>query len=110
MALNAKTRERVYERDQGKCWHCGTDQNLSIQHRANRGMGGSKSRDNAANLILLCWYVNFEMEASDKKARIARVAGWKLSQYDDPTVVPVWHHPSQQWLLLDDAWNARVNA
>jgi hypothetical protein len=67
-------------------------------------MGGSKLLDNPANLILLCWFVNFEMEASDKAARIAEKAGWKISRYNDSLAIPVWHQPSQAWFLLDDAW------
>lgn len=106
--MKAAIRKRVYERDQGVCWHCGGSDNLTIQHRANRGMGGSKTKDNAANLILLCWFVNFEMEASDVKARIAEKAGWKVSKYADPATIAIWHHPSQRWLLLNDAWERSI--
>ncbi len=105
--MNAKTREALIKRDQGKCWHCGGEE-VTVQHRANRGMGGSKIMDNPANLILLCWFVNFEMEASDKKAREAELAGWKISKYADGTTIPVWHAPSQAWLLLDDAWGRNL--
>jgi hypothetical protein len=105
--LNAKTREALVKRDNGVCWHCGKDE-VTVQHRANRGMGGSKQMDNAANLILLCWFVNFEMEASDKKAREAERYGWKISRYADPTSIPVWHYPSQSWILLNDTWGRNI--
>lgn len=107
MALNAKTRKALFERDSHRCWHCGSEE-VTVQHRANRGMGGSKEMDNAANLILLCWFVNFEMEASDKKAREAERYGWKISRYADPTSIPVWHYPSQSWILLNDDWGSSI--
>jgi hypothetical protein len=105
--LNAKTRKALFERDSHRCWHCGSEE-VTVQHRANRGMGGSKEMDNAANLILLCWFVNFEMEASDKKAREAERYGWKISRYADPTSIPVWHYPSQSWILLNDDWGSSI--
>jgi len=105
--LNAKTRKALFERDSHRCWHCGSEE-VTVQHRANRGMGGSKEMDNAANLILLCWFVNFEMEASDKKAREAERYGWKISRYADPTSIPVWHYPSQTWILLNDDWGSSI--
>jgi hypothetical protein len=71
-------------------------------------MGGSKLRDNPANLILLCWFVNFEMEASSAKAEIAKRCGWKILGSDDPTQIRVWHYPSQKWYLLDDHWGLTV--
>jgi hypothetical protein len=107
VALNAKTRKALFERDSHRCWHCGSEE-VTVQHRANRGMGGSKEMDNAANLILLCWFVNFEMEASDKKAREAELYGWKISRYADPTSIPVWHYPSQSWILLNDDWGSSI--
>jgi len=106
-ALNAKIREALVKRDGGICWHCGTDE-VTVQHRANRGMGGSKTMDNPANLILLCWFVNFEMEASDKAARAAENYGWKISRYADPLTVAVYHAPSSSWILLDDAWKRNL--
>jgi len=105
--VNAKTRKALFERDSHRCWHCGSEE-VTVQHRANRGMGGSKEMDNAANLILLCWFVNFEMEASDKKAREAERYGWKISRYADPTSIPVWHYPSQSWILLNDTWGRNI--
>lgn len=76
-----------------------------MQHRVNRGIGGSKVLDNPANLILLCWFSNFEMEASSRAAKSAELAGWKVSRYTDPKTVRVFHYPSGEWFLLDDLWN-----
>lgn len=106
--MNAKTLKLLRERDGDQCWHCGTTENLTVQHRANRGMGGSKKRDNPANLILLCWFVNFEMEASSKKAEEAKRYGWKLLQTDNPAEVAAFHYPSGEWICLDDSWGLTV--
>jgi predicted molibdopterin-dependent oxidoreductase YjgC len=105
--VNVKTREALIKRDLGVCWHCGSSE-VTVQHRGNRGMGGSKLKDNPANLILLCWFVNFEMEASDKKARIAELYGWKISKWADATTIRVWHEPLQAWFLLDDDWHRNL--
>ena len=105
--MNAETKKRLFARDGGVCWHCGSDE-VTVQHRVNRGMGGSKLLDNPANLILLCWFVNFEMEASSRAAKSAEFAGWKVSRYVDPKTVRVFHYPSGQWFLLDDLWNREL--
>ena len=99
---------RVWERDGGKCWHCGGTENLTIQHRVNRGMGGSKKLDRASNLILLCWFTNFEIEASHTAAVVAKNQGWKVSKYVDPATVPVFSYGRQVWLLLDDDFGCKL--
>lgn len=102
--MNKKVVAKLRERDQDSCWHCGTDDQLTVQHRKNRGMGGSRLLDTPQNLILLCWYANWEMEASRVKAEIAIRQGWKVSNWADPAEIPVWHHGRQEWILLDDKW------
>lgn len=96
--------KKLYERDQYQCLHCGSTEQLTVQHRANRGMGGSKNRDQASNLITLCWFMNFEMEASSKKAEIAKRHGWKLESWESPSECEVWSEPLRAWILLNDDW------
>jgi hypothetical protein len=102
--LKAADLKKLQTRDQNQCWHCGSEETITVQHRANRGMGGSKFRDQPSNLILLCWFVNFEMEASSVKAKIAKEYGWKLLSTDNSSAIPVYHYPSATWRLLDDKW------
>jgi hypothetical protein len=102
--MNKKIVKLLRERDADTCWHCGSDDALTVQHRKNRGMGGSKLLDVPSNLILLCWWSNTEMEASRIKAEIALRQGWKVSNWADPKEIPVWHHGRQEWVLLDDNW------
>lgn len=106
--MKPQDKKKLFARDEEQCWHCGTTEQLTVQHRVNRGMGGSKRRDNAANLILLCWFVNFEMEASSRAAESARRAGWKVDRGATPELTPVFHHPTNAWYLLDDKWNKTV--
>jgi hypothetical protein len=106
--MKPKDRASLFKRDEEQCWHCGTTEQLTVQHRVNRGMGGSNRRDNPANLILLCWFVNFEMEASSRAAESARLAGWKVDRGGVPDLTPVFHQPTNSWYLLDNAWGRRV--
>lgn len=82
------------------CWHCGTTEGLSLQHRANRGMGGRPSLDGWANAIALCWSLNVACEQDADVAEWATRAGWKLSSHAEPVDEPVWHAPDQRWVWL----------
>jgi hypothetical protein len=106
--MKPQDRKKLLARDEEVCWHCGTTEGLTVQHRVNRGMGGSNRRDNPANLILLCWFVNFEMEASSRAAKSARLAGWKCDRGAVPELTPVYHYPTNSWYLLDNGWKRRV--
>jgi hypothetical protein len=86
----------------GRCLHCGTTEGLVPQHRAGRGMGGSKERHRPSNIIVLCGIYNGLIEADANKAAEARSYGWKLSGWDDPLTRPVFDRSSGLWWLLDD--------
>ena len=89
-------------RDGGRCLHCGETEALSPNHRANRCMGGSKARDRASNLVVLCSIYNGLIE-SDKRSRDEAMAfGWKLASWEDPMRVPVMDRMSGKWYWLDD--------
>lgn len=55
--LKLKTVERIWDRDGGFCLmalpYCNGEAQVA-DHRANRGMGGSKVLDNLANLVSCC--------------------------------------------------------
>lgn len=97
---------RVAPRDGRACAHCGVTDGLSIQHRANKGMGGSKAREGLANGCILCVMFNVDLEQSAEAAARARRMGWKISKYDDPETVPFWHAPTQGWRMVfnDGTW------
>lgn len=85
-----------------RCLHCGTEQSLVPNHRANRGMGGSKVRDVPSNIVVLCHGANYLIEAVAFHAAEARRYGWKLESWQDPAQTPVYDRSSARWYLLDD--------
>ncbi len=100
---------RLLERDGGRCWHCGSSgDDLIPQHRANRGFGGASTGskfNKPSNLIVMCSRANFLMEFDADFAARARLFGWKLSRWADPTVVPVWDGPKQVYCILGDDYS-----
>lgn len=100
--MTPKQFAKYLERDQGRCYHCGTTETLVPNHRANRGAGGSKERERPSNVVTLCARFNGEIEANAEAAAMARGMGWKLSSWDDPVTVPVFEVMSGIWWLFGD--------
>jgi hypothetical protein len=73
-------------------------------------MGGSKVRDQAANIVVMCSSFNSLMESDEDHANIARLYGWKLRPWEDPTTTPVWHSGSSTWRLLQDDFSYKTEA
>lgn len=85
-----------------------------MQHRKNRGMGGSKLLDMPSNLVTMCLVHNTLIEQSAEFARFAFEHGWTLkcpkgvlwpfpvvaSSPDLPRVAPVSFRDGR--FLLDD--------
>ena len=101
--MTPKQFRKFLDRDSG-CLHCGDVETAIPHHRSNRGMGGSKRRDNPANIIVLCSLVNGLLESSPIWAHRGRLHGWKLASWEDPLMVPVFDVQTQAWYLLDDEW------
>ena len=93
----------IRRRDEGVCWHCGTDVDTTIHHRQNRGMGGKASSvaDRPSNLLTICQHFNFLMEADLDAAREAREKGWKLKQTQSPAYAHVVKFDGTVWMLDD---------
>jgi len=102
---------RTYlNRDQG-CYHCGqTGDTLVPQHRAGRGMGGSKTRNRPANIIVLCSLANGLLESNANFANKGRLYGWKLHSWEDPTLTPVYEVATGKYWLLDDQGNRQESS
>jgi hypothetical protein len=88
MGMTRKEFEKYLERDGGRCPHCGTTEGLVPQHRAGRGMGGSKVLDRPANIIVLCSLMNGLIESDAATRSWAHLQGWHLSRYEDPETSP----------------------
>lgn len=92
----------------GHCYHCGvSDDTLVPQHRRNRGMGGSKMRDTASNIVVVCSQSNGAFEASERASRAAQRYGWKLRPGQDPLTTPVFDAFAGVWYLLDDKFGKK---
>lgn len=102
--MTPKQFQKYLDRD-GWCLHCGETEAVSPQHRANRGMGGSKLRDVPSNIIVLCSAMNGLIESSHHHAQMAHSFGWKLSSWENPLEVPVWDSVTGLWYRLDDSFN-----
>jgi len=99
--VNAKQFARFVARDHG-CVHCGETEAIAPNHRVNRGMGGSKLRDNPANIVVLCSKMNTLIESNAYWRRCALIYGWKLTQQDNPLTAPVYSVLDGRWWLLND--------
>lgn len=101
--MTPKEFQKYMKRD-GYCLHCGEADAVSPNHRANRGMGGSKKRDVPSNIVVLCSEMNGRIESDPTSADLARRHGWKLSSWEDPLAVPVVDLISGAAYLLDDEY------
>lgn len=99
--IKDKVRQQVFERDGGRCPHCGETEAIGLQHRISKGMGGSSLLDGPANLLTFCNIGNARMESDPDFAVRARSFGWKLSRWDNPLLVPVYDASTGNSYLLD---------
>jgi len=105
--MTPKQFAKFLERD-GGCLHCGESEAVSPNHRANRGMGGSKVRDVPSNIIVLCSQLNGLIESNAFWADTAKDFGWKLETWQDPLTNPVFDTQKNQWFMLDDNFDRKV--
>ena len=99
------TLARLILRDGRACWHCGTDEALTVQHRAVKGMGGRNSAERPSNGLALCGGMNVAIEQDAALAAWAEACGWKLRTTDDPSERPAWDAVAQRWVSLGDDWS-----
>lgn len=90
------------------CLHCGETEALSPNHRANRGMGGSKALDVPSNIVLICSWLNERIEGSAYLREMAIENGWKVSKWGTPKKVPVFDACTGIWYYLNDDWTRSV--
>ena len=113
MSVSKRTRLLVLTRDGWLCQVCGRNLaaaylrgDYSLQHRRNRGMGGSKRADTngPANLLTTCGSATSPggchawIEANPVWAA---EHGYRISQSQTPAEVPVFTI-HRGWVLLDD--------
>lgn len=89
------------------CGCVGKEDTYVPQHRAGRGMGGSKTLDRPSNIIVLCSLVNGAIEYDPEWAARARDFGWKLSRWQKPEESPFFDRTDATWHVIDDEFNRR---
>ncbi len=116
MSVSARLRTLVLERDLYSCVRCGVYTGpfgvYSIHHRRPRGMGGTKTRESPANLLLLCGsgttgchgYVESHRSEAETNGYIVRHS---IAQVED---VPVATHAGLRVFTADgtssETWRA----
>lgn len=103
-----KVRRHVFDRDGNRCvaagafGFCGGD--LTLQHRAVRGMGGSALLDGFDNLLTMCQIHNELDQASHDFHRLCLKLGWSMPRWvaeqGFADVLPVWFS-DRGWFQLD---------
>lgn len=109
MSVPAKTRRLVFDRDGGQCVHCGTTEGLTLNHRASRGMGGSKTLDGPENLVVMCAWSNQRLESHAAFADLGRIYGWKIRRSEDPTTIPVLYPDGNHYTLTTRGTRIKEN-
>ena len=90
------------------CGCVGREDTFVPQHRAGRGMGGSKVLDRPANILVMCSLVNGLIESDSKWASAAREYGWKLSRWESPEDTPFYDLATRTWNLIDNLYHRTV--
>lgn len=67
-------------------------------------MGGSKARHRPSNIVVMCHWLNSEIESNAAVAADARDRGWKLASWQNPATTPVYDYSTRAWWLLDDEY------
>lgn len=90
------------------CGCVGVEDTFVPQHRAGRGMGGSKSLDVPSNIIVMCSSLNGLIESDARYADTARRYGWKLHRWEDSATVPFYDAVTSTWNLIDNDFNRTI--
>lgn len=90
----------TYERDRHRCVSCGSQRNLTYQHRQAVGMGGSHLRPQLYDGVTACAQHNARFEA-DLQLDALKL-GWKVRGWvKDCSLVPVYYVTDRSWYRLD---------
>lgn len=87
------------------CGCVGKEDTYVPQHRAGRGMGGSRVLDRPANVLVMCSDMNGRIESDSRVAGVAREYGWKLSRWQVPEEEPFFDLATGTWNLIDNEYH-----
>lgn len=106
LATWAEVKQQAHQRDGWRCVGCGTDRDLDCQHRANKGMGGSKQLDTIANALTLCRRCHEFADTHKNGEGAAR--GWTVPAGTDPATWPIRCSDGHLYLHDDAGTRSRV--
>lgn len=105
--MNRTRWNKFVDRDQG-AFDTGYIADSDVpQHRRGRQAGGSRYRDNPANIISLSSLKNGLIESNAHARKQAYRLGWTLREGDSPLLVPAFH-AYRGWVMLDDEFNMKA--
>jgi hypothetical protein len=104
--MNGREFARYLARDlRCPCGCVGREDTFVPQHRAGRGMGGSKLLNVPSNILVMCSILNGAIESDPNTAQQAREYGWKLFRWQDPETTPFYDLHDGTWNLIDNNFN-----
>lgn len=92
----------ILHRDGGLCALCGKPGATEVNHRSNRGSGGSRTKNTTSNGCAIHGTCNSLIEADAGYAEDAIALGVKLHSWADPTLERFWMWAVCEWVLLDN--------
>jgi hypothetical protein len=102
--FSSQQRAAILYRELGACSMLGTSKDCRgraevANHRAGRGIGGSREANTLENGCPLCNPCNLLIEQDAVLAEVARRLGVKVSRHVDPASVPIWSPYYGQWVV-----------
>ena len=108
--FTTKQVQALRERDGNVCLWLGYDTGRLVpNHRASRGMGGSRRLNTLENAVLIDSLVNGRLESDAELARMASARGIKIPRWADPAAVPIFDQHLWQWFVLEGDTRRRVD-
>jgi hypothetical protein len=81
LSIDRLVRQRVMERDEGRCIMCNRNSGLTIAHYLNRGAGGLGIEE---NLVVLCLQHHFDTDQTIKrKINLAFIKDYLIRTYPE---------------------------
>jgi hypothetical protein len=105
-AFTKRQKQAMWDREDGCCIACSKpigSGEFSFQHRKARGMGGTRRKVTLADGVLACGSATTGCHGRmESYPDWARSRGYRVTQWQDPLLVPVWVHGRGEVLLTDD--------
>ena len=92
-----EARQRIFERDNGKCIMCGKQEH-TYAHYISRSRGGLGIEQNG---VLLCWSCHFKTDQTvERPEKLAFIKSYLMSWYPD------WNEEELYYKTLKNKWRS----